>query len=117
MYLGLNKQDGRAIHDLDHILQSIADIVLTPIGSRLERREYGSFIAELIDQPVNPATIQLLRAATVTAILRWEDRVAIDKVSIELEGPKVGMHIDGRRTDLPTPQKIHVWLPFRANTP
>uniref|UniRef100_UPI0026076D20 ATPase domain-containing protein n=1 Tax=uncultured Sphingobium sp. TaxID=316087 RepID=UPI0026076D20 len=32
----------------------VRDILTTPIGSRLMRRDYGSLIPELIDQPANP---------------------------------------------------------------
>ncbi|MCE1782060.1 baseplate assembly protein, partial [Enterobacter hormaechei] len=51
MYLGMNRQTGRSLTDLDHVRQSVSDILLTPVGSRLERRTYGSLLPELIDWP------------------------------------------------------------------
>ncbi len=113
MYLGLGKFIGNEISDIDHIHQCVSDILLTPLGSRVELREYGSFIPELIDQPVNPTTIQLLRAATVMAINRWENRIKIETVSIEINGPKVKLAIDATRVDLPKPQRVNLWMQLK----
>lgn len=41
-YIGMNASNGRAITDDEHISQSVRDILLTPVGSRLMRRSYGS---------------------------------------------------------------------------
>ncbi|ELI8163633.1 GPW/gp25 family protein, partial [Yersinia enterocolitica] len=74
-YLGMSRNTGRAITDADHISQSIADILITPVGSRVMRRTYGSLLSELIDQPQNPALRLQIMAASYSAILRWEPRV------------------------------------------
>lgn len=74
-YLGMHAGIGRQISDLDHIRQSLTDVLMTPIGTRVMRREYGSMIPELIDQPLNDMTILRLMAATVIAIARWEPRL------------------------------------------
>lgn len=79
---GTNKNTGRAIENIDHIRQSIADILTTPVGSRVMRREYGSLLFELIDQPQNPAVNLKVMAATVIAIMTWEPRVVITSVSV-----------------------------------
>ncbi|HEN3606819.1 TPA: baseplate assembly protein, partial [Yersinia enterocolitica] len=41
-YLGMSRNTGQTITDADHISQSIADILITPVGSRVMRRAYGS---------------------------------------------------------------------------
>ncbi|MGD7246543.1 GPW/gp25 family protein, partial [Ralstonia pseudosolanacearum] len=51
---GMNSSTGRAIADRPHLAQSIGDILTTPIGSRVMRRDYGSEVPDLIDQPLNP---------------------------------------------------------------
>ena len=54
----MNRFTGEKITDeTAHIKQSIADILLTPIGSRIQRRDYGSRIPELIDRPMNHALL------------------------------------------------------------
>lgn len=65
-----------------HISQSVADILTTPLGSRVQRRDYGSLIPELIDAPVVKDTIVLLYAATATALMRWEPRVRWTRVTM-----------------------------------
>lgn len=52
-YIGMNRETGEALNDLDHIRQSVRDILLTPLGSRVMRRKYGSLLSALIDQPQN----------------------------------------------------------------
>ncbi|MGL4827152.1 MAG: GPW/gp25 family protein, partial [Vibrionaceae bacterium] len=47
----MNRFTGYSISELQHIKQSIQDILTTPLGSRVMRRDYGSAIFELIDQP------------------------------------------------------------------
>ena len=49
----MNHATGVAVDDADHIRQSVRDILTTPLGSRLMRRDYGSEIFALIDQPQN----------------------------------------------------------------
>ncbi|MBM7357398.1 UNVERIFIED_ORG: phage baseplate assembly protein W [Enterobacter sp. JUb101] len=49
-YLEMNSQTGLSISEADHIMQSVRDILVTPVGSRVMRREYGSLLSALIDQ-------------------------------------------------------------------
>ncbi|HGJ5879100.1 MAG TPA: baseplate assembly protein, partial [Arsenophonus nasoniae] len=42
--LGMNRQTGRFISENAHIAQSVQDILLTPVGSRVMRRDYGSLL-------------------------------------------------------------------------
>jgi phage baseplate assembly protein W len=51
-----------------------------PIGTRIERHDYGSLWRELIDMPTNAATAHLLRAATALAIQTWETEFIVTKV-------------------------------------
>jgi len=81
-YKGMNAQNGRAIYDINHLNQSIKDILLTPVVSRLMRREYGSQVFNLIDQAANPATHLLLYAAIATALLRFEPRLQLSRIQI-----------------------------------
>ena len=82
MYLGMNRDTGKAITDIDHIRQSIRDTLITPEGSRLARRDYGSMLSVLIDQPQNGATKLQVMAATYTALSRWEPRIRLASVNI-----------------------------------
>lgn len=78
---GMNSSSGEAIDSLDHIQQSIADILTTPLGSRIMREEYGSLLPELTDQPLDQVTLLQLYAAIVIAIQTWEPRVLLDNIT------------------------------------
>lgn len=77
---GTNARTGKHLDGLAHLQQSITDILTTPIGSRVMRREYGSRIRRLIDAPMNRATLLDIYAATAEAIARWEPRFEVTKV-------------------------------------
>lgn len=73
----ISRTTGQSIDTIDHIKQSIEDILFTPIGSRVMRREYGSLIFKLLDSPFSDATRLQVMAATATAISTWEDRIEL----------------------------------------
>ena len=91
----MNRYTGeRLTSESEHIKQSIADILLTPIGSRLQRREYGSLIPMLIDRPISQTLMLQLAACAVTAINRWEPRVQITQFKPQLtEGGIVASYV------------------------
>ena len=97
----MNRETGAAISTLDHIGQSISDILTTRLGTRVMRREYGSLLPELVDQPFNDATRLRVYAAIVMAIMRWEPRVSLTRIQLQgasLQG-QVVMDIEGRVLD------------------
>lgn len=79
---GINANTGKILEGLDHLRQSIRDILTTPIGSRVMRRDYGSRLFELVDAPINRNTITDIYAATAEAILEWEKRIDLTRVQI-----------------------------------
>ncbi|RBL59131.1 baseplate assembly protein, partial [Xanthomonas oryzae pv. oryzae] len=48
--IGVDAITGRVIEGEQHLAQSIACILTTPIGTREQRRDFGSLLPELIDQ-------------------------------------------------------------------
>lgn len=98
---GMNAKTGKQLEGLDHIRQSVADILTTPIGSRVMRREYGSLLPELIDQPLNDATLLQAYAATVMALIRWEPRIRVTAIRRNVSTTQPGratFEIDGQTT-------------------
>lgn len=82
--IGMNRTQGLALDGTEHIRQSITDILTTPIGSRVMRRSYGSYLFDLVDQPANEANLLLLMAASVHALMLWEPRVSLINVGVEM---------------------------------
>ncbi|HBL7051130.1 TPA: GPW/gp25 family protein [Enterobacter cloacae] len=81
LYIGMNQDNGKAISEADHLRQSVRDILLTPQGSRIARREYGSLLSALIDQPQNPALRLQIMAAVYVSLSRWEPRLTLDSIT------------------------------------
>ena len=97
---GMNRNNGTALTGLDHLKQSIQDILTTPKGSRVMRREYGSDIFKLIDQPVNDEWRVDMYAAVTEALDRWEPRVEIESIDITKEtGGSCMVELDIRLED------------------
>jgi len=82
MYHDIDKNTGANISNLEHLKQSIADILITPLGSRLKRRDYGSALPFMVDQPTNASTLVRLYVAIATAIRRHEPRFQVTHVNV-----------------------------------
>ncbi len=109
-YTGMSRETGAAVSDLDHIRQSVRDILLTPVGSRVIRRSYGSLLSALIDQPQNAALRLQIMSACYMAILQWEPRLKLTGIRYEsaFDGGMV-VEITGSRTD--TAQDFSLTVP------
>lgn len=86
---GMSAQTGLAIDVLTHLRQSITDILSTPIGTRVMRREYGSALFALVDAPLDGVTVLDIIQATAGAIGRWEPRVRVERVQVQSAQPGV----------------------------
>ncbi|MDN0085942.1 GPW/gp25 family protein [Yersinia nurmii] len=112
-YLGMNAQTGKAITDMAHIRQSISDILITPQGSRVMRREYGSLLSTLIDQPQNPALRLKMMAAVYGAVMRWESRVTLTAIDLRTENSgKMTVELFGNRSD--SAERLSLSIPLRG---
>lgn len=113
---GLRADTGFATDDeVEHIQRSIRRILTTPIGSRVERRPFGSLIPDLIDHPDNPSNRLRLIAATYMAIIRWEPRVRLSSASIvtTFDG-QVGIDMQCQRRDGPrSGSAINLSIPLK----
>jgi phage baseplate assembly protein W len=101
---GMNATTGRRLSDIEHIWQSCRDILTTLTGTRIERRDYGSLLPELIDHPHNQPNNLRLMAATVMALAKWEPRIAIRKINIYLGTNEGETVIDMEATRVDGPQ-------------
>ena len=79
----MDRSTGRRITGMNHLQQSIADILTTPLGSRLQRRTYGSLLPGLIDQPDNARTRLRCYAAIASALMNWEPRLRVTHVGMQ----------------------------------
>jgi hypothetical protein len=74
---------GKSINDVEHLKLGIVDILITPLGSRVERRDYGSNLFRLLSNPINDLLIVRIRAATLQAINTWEPRLRLTQITVD----------------------------------
>ena len=107
----MNRQTGQTIPRLAHIIQSVLDILTTPIGTRVMRRSYGSKISDLVDAPGHEVTVLRLIAASAHAINQWEPRARLRRgnLSVGADGRAV-MSLDLVTTADASPLSVDVGL-------
>ena len=102
---GMNRKTGKELSGIEHLRQSIRDILTTPIGSRVMRRDYGSRLFELVDAPLNEGALAEIYAATAEALERWEPRLRLTRVRATRAG-EGGVTIDLTGEYLPEGEEI-----------
>ena len=80
--IGMDRHTGLPRSGLDHLLQSIEDILTTPLGSRLMRPEYGSTIRRFVDLPVSEGWKSAVQAEVAHALNLWEPRFKLQSVRV-----------------------------------
>ena len=94
--IGLNSHKGKRLDGLSHLHQSIRDILTTRRGTRVMRRDYGSRLPELVDNPITPRLAMELYAATAEALQKWEPRLRLTRVRIvEAVAGRVMLDLEG----------------------
>lgn len=78
----MSRETGIELTELEHIKQSLEDIATTPIGTHIMRREYGTLLATLMDQPISEALYLKIYSTLYTAYVRWEDRIEISQIQV-----------------------------------
>lgn len=115
--IGMSASTGKALSGDAHLAQSIWDILSTPLGSRVMRRDYGSLLLVLMDRPLNTATAMLMRSAIVLALAQWETRISISQVSLsgDVADGQLVATISGARTDQAGQNSLtSLTIPIRA---
>ncbi len=116
---GMDRRTGKPLGGADHIRQSIEDVIGTPLGTRLGRRDYGSEVPELFDQPMNELGRIRVFAATALAIMRQEKRARISSIALaagDAPGSFV-LRIVGRRVDVAASiAALDLTIPVRAKS-
>ena len=88
--------------DMD-IEQSIRIILGTAPGERVMRPEFGCRVHELIFEPLNAATQELIREYVEDALGRWEPRIEVREVIVNLASTQDGAAIVEIKFDLKAP--------------
>lgn len=96
---GINAVTGRRIEGLEAVRQYARDILLTPLGSRVLLREYGSRVYDLLDRPASAALLAEIQSEAAAALERWLPEVRLRRVRARLSDPAreggIEIEIDG----------------------
>jgi hypothetical protein len=79
---GTNASTGKPLEGIDHLRQSVRDILTTAVGSRVMRRTYGAGLLALQDAPLNRSTVVAIVAAAASALARWEPRIQVERIAV-----------------------------------
>ncbi|WP_332731671.1 GPW/gp25 family protein [Pseudomonas sp. ESBL2] len=95
--IGVERRTGQPLSGLDHLKQSIEDILTTPLGSRRMRPDYGCNLRRFVDLPVNDGWKSAVQAEVARALGRWEPRVQLERVKVVsvLDG-QIGLELTGQ---------------------
>ncbi|EAS2833691.1 baseplate assembly protein [Salmonella enterica] len=80
--IGIDATTGRHLHGADHLRQSVTDILMTPSGTRVLLRDYGSDLFRLVDNPQDDFLRVRIVRATATALEKWEPRFTVRRVEV-----------------------------------
>jgi hypothetical protein len=83
-YTLMGRENGKDVTEIGHLIRSLTDLLTTPYGSMPTLREYGCRLFEYIDRPMNAELRLDMLAAIYSAIDRWEPRLFLHTVSLEL---------------------------------
>ena len=97
MATGMSAETGRAITGADHLRQSVRDILTTPVGTRVMRRDYGSRVPDLVDS----GDLAAIQSAAAEALAVWEPRIELSRV-LARRGAEGRIEIDIEGVDVET---------------
>ncbi|MBN9047460.1 MAG: GPW/gp25 family protein [Rhizobiales bacterium] len=79
---GIDRRTGRVIDNLASAYQGVEVILMTRIGSRVMRREFGAGIVELLGRKMTPSLFAAFQSLIATAIDLWEPRFSVRQVIV-----------------------------------
>jgi len=106
--MSMNASTGAKITADEHLAQSIRTILQTPLGTRTMRRDFGSLLVELLDQPADRLGQVRQFAAIATALAKWEPRLRLRRITLARGGVpgQFVVDLEGERTDRPAPSSL-----------
>lgn len=99
---GMCRHTGKAIEGWDHIQQSLDVIFTTRVGTRVERRSFGSEGPELVDKPATNETVLDHFVSIAEAIDKYEPRVRLEGFGIMSADAGGSSSIEVRVTEVAT---------------
>lgn len=94
--IGMDRHTGAALSGVEHLRQSIADILTTPVGSRRMRPGYGCQLRRFVDMPVTAGWKSAVQAEVARSLQRWEPRLKLEQVQVvAVVGGRIDFKLSG----------------------
>lgn len=68
-----------------NVRESIQVILLTELGERMRLQEFGGGLGEFLFEPNTVTTRHLIADRIATTLARWEPRIVVESVVVELD--------------------------------
>jgi len=69
-------------NDFNAVKQSIKNLLFTQRGERLFQPEVGGYLYDLLFEPMDPVTVQSLKAGIEVTLKNYEPRVLLERVDV-----------------------------------
>ncbi|MBI1495403.1 GPW/gp25 family protein [Halocynthiibacter styelae] len=102
------RHTGKRLTGWDHIRQSLDVIFTTRVGTRLERRAFGSVAPDLTDKPSVPEIVLDYYVAIAEAIDAYEPRVELNGFALEQADENGAVQIRVEVTEVATGQRQNI---------
>ncbi len=83
---GINRNNGTRVSGWEHTQLCVHDLITTPIGTRVGRRDYGCDLPSLIDRPGTASWIGRATSAIVISLNKWEPRFSLTSAKVIAAG-------------------------------
>ena len=88
------KGDFKRVTDINVIITSWNNILMTPRRTFLMDPEYGSDLHKILFDPVDESTVERIKAEVVSRIRAYDDRAKIDGVEVLLNSNRKGFTVN-----------------------
>ncbi len=87
--------DVKRLSEIDVIINSWKNILLTPVGSYDHNPEYGSILYQLLFEPADNITIDKIKTELESKLMLYDDRAKIMSTDVKyISSNKKGFNID-----------------------
>lgn len=86
--------DFQQIKDIDVIIASWNNILITPRRTHLHDPEYGSDLYKMIFEPVDDQTVDQIKREIEYRIQKYDNRASIDEIQVRLISNRKGFEVD-----------------------
>jgi phage baseplate assembly protein W len=86
--------DFQKIYDINVIIASWNNILVTPRRTHLHDPEYGSDLHKMVFEPVDDQTVDAIKTEIEDRIQRYDDRARIESIEVRLISGRKGFEVD-----------------------